>query len=104
MQNALDGLGVLQRLHNLCIELARAIHFMGQEDFQLHAERLHGLQKRHEKMLSIARVEPTRAGNITQGFPHMRLIYFWIKKIVYPTQRVHGISNIVQPTLRPMIA
>ena len=47
MQNALDGLGVLQRLHNLRIELARAIYLVGQEDFQLHAERLHGFQKRH---------------------------------------------------------
>src|SRR5262249_39505588 len=46
MQNALDGLGVLQRLDNLRIKLAGAIHLMSQEDFQLHAERLHGLQKR----------------------------------------------------------
>jgi hypothetical protein len=46
MQNALDGLGVLQRLHNLRIELAGAIHLMGQEDFQLHTKRLHSLQKR----------------------------------------------------------
>jgi hypothetical protein len=55
-------------------------------------------------MLSIAGVGTARAGNVTQGFPYMGLIYRWIEKIVYPAQRVHGIGNIVQPTLSPVIA
>jgi hypothetical protein len=34
----------------------------------------------------------------------MALIYHWIEKIVDPAQWVHGIGDIVQPTLRPVIA
>src|SRR6266705_37283 len=55
-------------------------------------------------MFCIARVGATRAGNIAQGFPHVRLIHRWIKKIVYPAQWVHGIGHIVQPTCSPLIA
>jgi hypothetical protein len=55
-------------------------------------------------MLGIAGMSPTRAGNITQGFPHVGLIHRWIEKIVHPAQRVHGIGDIVQPTLCPVIA
>ena len=55
-------------------------------------------------MLSIAGMSPTRAGNITQGFPYVGLIHRWIEKIVYPAQWVHGIGDIIQPTLSPVIA
>ena len=45
-----------------------------------------------------------RTGNIAQGFPHVCLIHRGVEKIVYPAQRVHGIGDIVQPTLSPVIA
>src|SRR4029450_11541725 len=55
-------------------------------------------------MLRIALVGTTWARNIAQGFPHVLLIHRWIKKSVDPTQWVHGIGNIVQPAVSPVIA
>ena len=67
------------------IELAGAIDFMRQVDFQPHAQRLHGLQKGCQKMFGIAGVCAARAGNITQGFPHVLLVQSRIKKSVDAT-------------------
>ena len=44
------------------------------------------------------------AGNIAQRLPHVRLIHRWIEEIVDPAQWVHGIGDIVQPTLSPVVA
>src|SRR5262249_6691887 len=54
-------------------------------------------------MLCIAGVFPARAGDIAQGFADVRLVDGRIEKIVHPTQRVHSVSDVVQPTLRPVI-
>jgi hypothetical protein len=54
-------------------------------------------------MLCITGVCPARAGDIAQRFPDVLLVDSRIEKIVHPAQRVHSVSDVVQPTLRPVI-
>ncbi len=80
-----------------------SIEFVSIDDIEFNAELLYGFKKRLEKVLGIAGVVAAWTRNIAERLAHLAVIHVRVEKIVDPAQGVHGIGNIVEANLCPLI-